>query len=121
MRSASSSVVPGRRGDQSVGGHRLAQRAVEVALELQVAVRDDPDQRPSPFTIGTPEIVKRVISATASRSVASGESVIGLRIIPLSMRLTRSTSAACRSIDMFLWSNADAARARHGDGHVASR
>ena len=32
-----------------------------------------------------------------------GESVIGLTIIPLSERLTRSTSAACSSIDRFLW------------------
>ena len=30
--------------------------------------------------------------------------MIGLRIIPLSLRLTRSTSAACRSTDMFLCS-----------------
>jgi hypothetical protein len=30
--------------------------------------------------------------------------VIGLRIIPLSERFTRSTSAACRSTDMFLCS-----------------
>ena len=32
-----------------------------------------------------------------------GESVIGLTIIPLSDRLTRSTSDACSSIDRFLW------------------
>ena len=30
--------------------------------------------------------------------------MIGLRIMPLSDRFTRSTSAACRSIDMFLCS-----------------
>ena len=47
---------------------------------------------------------KRAISWAASRSGRSGPSVIGLRIIPLSLRFTRSTSAACRSIDMFLWS-----------------
>ena len=52
--------------------------------------------------IGTPEILNRVITATASRIVASGESVIGLRMIPLSDLFTRSTSAAWRSIDMFL-------------------
>ena len=40
----------------------------------------------------------------ASRSGRSGPSVIGLRIIPLSLRLTRSTSAAWRSTVMFLWS-----------------
>src|SRR4029079_8290523 len=54
-------------------------------------------------TIGTPEILNRVISATASRTLASGGRVIGLRMIPLSDRFTRSTSAACRSTDMFLW------------------
>src|ERR1051325_6250531 len=32
-----------------------------------------------------------------------GESVIGLTIIPLSDRLTRSTSDACSSIERFLW------------------
>ena len=32
-----------------------------------------------------------------------GERVIGLTIIPLSDRLTRSTSDACSSIDRFLW------------------
>ncbi len=32
-----------------------------------------------------------------------GESVIGLTIMPLSERLTRSTSMACSSIDRFLW------------------
>jgi hypothetical protein len=46
----------------------------------------------------------RAMSATVSRRVADGWSVIGLRIMPLSERFTRSTSAACRSIDMFLWS-----------------
>jgi len=52
--------------------------------------------------IGTPEMRKRRISAAASRSGRSGPRVIGLRIIPLSERFTRSTSAAWRSIDMFL-------------------
>ena len=32
-----------------------------------------------------------------------GESVIGLTIMPLSDRLTRSTSEACSSTDRFLW------------------
>ena len=32
-----------------------------------------------------------------------GESVIGLTIMPLSERLTASTSLACSSIDRFLW------------------
>src|SRR6266566_2120139 len=34
------------RGDQAVLGHRVADRAVQLALELQVAVRDDPHQAP---------------------------------------------------------------------------
>jgi hypothetical protein len=62
-----------------------------------------PMSRPSPSTMGTPEILKRRISAYASRTGRSGPSVIGFRIIPLSLRFTRSTSAACRSIVMFLW------------------
>ncbi len=32
------------RGDEAVRRHRLAKRAVEVALELQVAIGDDPDE-----------------------------------------------------------------------------
>ena len=61
-----------------------------------------PISRPWPSTIGTPEIRKRRISAMASFRRRSGPSVIGFMIIPLSLRLTRSTSAACRSIVMFL-------------------
>ena len=39
-------VQPGadRRGDQLLLGHRLADRLVEVALELEIAVGDDADQ-----------------------------------------------------------------------------
>ena len=33
----------------------------------------------------------------------SGDSVIGLTIMPLSDRFTRSTSDACSSIERFLW------------------
>ena len=61
-----------------------------------------PTSLPSLSTIGTPLMLKRAISATASRSDAFGVSVIGLRMMPLSLRFTRSISAACRSIDMFL-------------------
>ena len=53
-----------------------------------------PIRRPVPSTIGTPEIRKRRISACASRIGRSGPSVIGFMIMPLSLRLTRSTSAA---------------------------
>src|SRR2546428_710941 len=38
----------GRR-DQAVLRHGVADRAVQLALELQVAVRDDPDQLPRPI------------------------------------------------------------------------
>ncbi len=62
-----------------------------------------PTRRPLGSTIGTPLIEKRRMSARASRIGRSGVSVIGFRIIPLSDRFTRSTSAAWRSIDMFLW------------------
>ena len=62
-----------------------------------------PTSLPPSSTIGTPEILNRPISSLASRIQRSGPSVIGLRIMPLSERFTRSTSAAWRSIDMFLW------------------
>jgi len=62
-----------------------------------------PTSFPAPSTIGTPEILKRTISCCASRSGRSGPSVMGFMIMPDSLRFTRSTSAAWRSIDMFLW------------------
>src|SRR6266851_2963289 len=62
-----------------------------------------PTSLPASSTIGTPEILKRAISWVASRTGRSGPSVIGFRIIPDSLRFTRSTSAAWRSMDMFLW------------------
>ena len=61
-----------------------------------------PMSRPWPSTMGTPEILNRRMSDSASRSGRSGPSVIGFRIIPLSLRFTRSTSAAWRSTGMFL-------------------
>ena len=63
-----------------------------------------PTSVPLASTTGTPLMRNRAMRATVSRRVAVGCSVIGLRIMPLSERFTRSTSAACRSIDMFLWS-----------------
>ena len=62
-----------------------------------------PTRNPSGRTIGTPLIAKRAMSRCASLSEASGPSVMGLRIMPLSDRLTRSTSWAWRSAGMFLW------------------
>ncbi len=61
-----------------------------------------PRSRPRSSTIGTPEIMNRRITLAASPIVRSGPRVIGFRIMPLSERLTRSTSAAWRSIGMFL-------------------
>ena len=48
IRSASSSVVPSRAVIEPVLRHRLVQRPVEVALELQIAIRDDADE---PFVV----------------------------------------------------------------------
>ena len=65
-----------------------------------------PTSRPSLLpssVIGTPEMRYFCISSSASRISASGATVIGLTIMPLSDRLTRSTSRACSSIDRFLW------------------
>ncbi len=103
MRSASSSVVP--TGAVTRLFLVIASRIGWVRLRSNWRSRlvTMPISRPSASTIGTPEIRKRLISAAASRSGRSGPSVIGLRIIPLSLRLTRSTSAACRSMAMFLW------------------
>src|SRR5688572_20063695 len=65
-----------------------------------------PTSRPSLLpssVIGTPEMRYCCIRSRASARVLVAASVIGLTIIPLSERLTRSTSAACSSIDRFLW------------------
>ena len=64
-----------------------------------------PASRPSLLpssVIGTPEMRYCCIRSSASASVLVAASVIGLTIIPLSERFTRSTSAACSSIDRFL-------------------
>ena len=53
--------------------------------------------------IGTPENLKRCISASASCSVAVGASVTGSVIMPLWLRLTFCTSAAWASIVRFRW------------------
>ncbi|GBE36400.1 hypothetical protein BMS3Bbin07_00547 [bacterium BMS3Bbin07] len=59
-----------------------------------------------PFTVtGTPDILYRVIKAKASLIGASGETVIGSIIIPLSDFLTLSTSRPCLSGDIALCMN----------------
>ncbi len=62
-----------------------------------------PTRVPSASTMGTPLMWKRSIKFTASWMVFSGDSLIGWVITPCSDRLTRSTSSACRSIDIFRW------------------
>ena len=52
--------------------------------------------------IGTPELRYRFSSSSASKIRLAGESVIGLTIMPLSDRFTRSTSDACSAIERFL-------------------
>ena len=61
-----------------------------------------PSLRPS-AVIGTPEMRYFFISSSAWYTRASGERVIGLTIMPLSERLTRSTSDACDCMSRFLW------------------
>ncbi len=65
-----------------------------------------PTSRPSLLpssVIGTPEMLYFFIRSSASKIRWVGESVIGSTIMPLSERLTRSTSEACSSIVRFLW------------------
>ena len=54
-------------------------------------------------TTGTPETPLAAIRSSAARSGSSGPMVSGFTIMPDSNFLTRRTSAACRSMDMFLW------------------
>ena len=56
-----------------------------------------------PITTGMPEIPRERVSSSTWRIVMSGDTVIGSLITPLSNFLTRATSSACASIDMFLW------------------
>ena len=65
-----------------------------------------PTSRPSLLpssVIGTPEIRYFFINSSASKIRLLGERVIGLTIMPLSDRFTRSTSDACSSTVRFLW------------------
>src|SRR5690606_25890285 len=58
---------------------------------------------PLPSTTGTPEMLCARVSASTSRMLVSGPTVIGSRITPDSNRLTLATSAACCSRLRFLW------------------
>jgi hypothetical protein len=59
--------------------------------------------RSSPSTTGTPEMWCARVSASTSPMLMSGRAVIGFLMTPASNFLTRSTSAAWRSVGMFLW------------------
>ena len=103
MPSASSSVVPFgtvTRPSEVIRAETGWARLLSKSRSRLVMM---PTSLPSSATTGTPLIEKRAISLCASPIDAVGLSVIGSRIIPLSDRLTRSTSSACRSTDMFLW------------------
>ena len=94
MRSASSNVVPtGAVTSLSlVITSRIGRSSSRSNCRSRFVMM--PTSFPAPSTIGTPEILKRCMSCCASRSGRSGPSVIGFMIIPDSLRLTRSTSAA---------------------------
>ncbi len=65
-----------------------------------------PTRRPSllPSSVmGTPEMRYCCIRSSASNIRLVAASVIGFTIMPLSERLTRSTSLACSSMERFLW------------------
>src|SRR5579884_2028171 len=57
------------------------------------------------LVMGTPEMRKRFMTSRASLILFSGAMVTGSTIMPLSLRFTRSTSSACRSIGMLRWMN----------------
>ena len=62
-----------------------------------------PASWPSLPTTGTPEMLCAWVSASTSRMLVSGPTVIGSRITPDSNFLTLATSAACCSSGRFLW------------------
>ena len=94
MRSASSIVVPtGAVTSLSlVIASRIGRSSARSNCRSRFVMI--PTSRPASSTIGTPEMWNRSINSTASRTGRSGPSVIGWRIIPDSLRFTRSTSAA---------------------------
>ena len=76
--------------------HGLRDRLIEAGLEAQIAAGDDADQ----LLPCRPPARRRYswlrVSSITSRIVASGETVIGSLITPLSYFLTALTSCACR-------------------------
>ena len=111
-----------RRRDELLLRHRLVDRLIEIALELEVAVGDDADQPALAVDDRARPRSGNASSAPRPRGAAGpGPSVMGFMIIPLSLRLTRSTSAAWRSTGMFLWITPMPTRPRHRDGHFGFR
>ncbi len=102
IRSASSSVVP--------TGAVMSFSRVITSFTLRSFPRTKRRSRlvrmPTrrfPSVIGTPEIRNFSISSRARLMGTSGGSVMGFTIIPLSERLTRSTSSTCSAMGRFLW------------------
>jgi hypothetical protein len=56
-----------------------------------------------PSTTGTPEMPRARVSCSTCSMLVSGVTVMGFLITPLSYFLTAATSAAWRSMLMFLW------------------
>ena len=96
----------------------LLDRIVELLLEAQVAAGDDADQLLAVDHRHAGDVVRARESACTSRIEVCGPTVIGSRITPASNFLTRRTSAAWRSIVMFLWMMPMPPRLRHGDGEA---
>jgi hypothetical protein len=108
--SASSSVVPSRDQPSLVIASRSGRSSCASA---RVAVGDDATSFSSSSTIGTPGWKQ---CSEASPRAPYPRSQRDRRIMPLS-DAARSTSAACRSIDMFC-GHYNAAISRHRDRHV---
>ena len=95
---ACSSVVPGGQ----VTRFSFVMRS-EMGRSMRVSKRRSrfvrmPTSFPRSSTTGTPEIRKFAMTSSASEIFCVGRHVTGSTIIPLSERLTLSTSAACASI-----------------------
>jgi hypothetical protein len=109
----------GRGGHQPLARHRVAQRAVERALELQVAVRDDADDPPVAVDHGHP----RDPEALHQRHRLAQRGVGGER----DRVEDHPALGALHAVDLrrlavdrhVLVQHPDAARARHGDRHLA--
>ena len=102
--------------------HQFGDRLARIVGEAHVAVGEDADEL-ARLAVGAAldhrnagNRMARLISASASASVASGKMVIGSTTMPLSKRLTLRTSSACCSGVEVAVDDADAAGLRHGDG-----